>query len=72
MLITELKRQPAVPTVRLRAVAKTDDVVPGTGETVDDALRKLAAPIKDARGDENAAAGIIKALHAMGGKAVKF
>jgi len=64
--IAKLEAQPAPTTVRLRAVpvAKTQDVI---AAEADDKLAKLAAPVKDSAGDSHEAAGLIKAVHAVGG-----
>lgn len=61
--IALLKSQPAAPTVRLRAVAKGEDVV------VETTLAKVE-PIITADGQKHEAGGLIKALHAQGGIAL--
>jgi hypothetical protein len=67
--IEKLKAQPAAPTVRLRAVAKGNDIPnPDAAAEAEAALAKASAPIVDDIGDKHEAAGLIKALHKYTGQ----
>lgn len=60
--VAKLEAQPAPPTVRLRAVSKSAEVV-----TDPLAKEEKPAPVVDATGEAHEAAGLIKSLHRSGG-----
>lgn len=63
--LAKLEAQPAVPTIRLRAVEKAQDVA-----TPGQATAEAPEPVRDGMGKEHDAATLIKAMHASGGQAL--
>lgn len=62
--IAKLEAQPAVPTIRLRAVEKAQDIAAPEPE------QTAVAPVRDDMGKEQDAATLIKSLHASGGRRI--